>query len=167
MTNQQPNPYTYPCFVLKETICDDAVTQSERHTFSDLQLAYIWAKEDTGQEFNPDVREGRQGNWSYTSFECLRDWLADDSESGYRVFKLRYDATYYTEYLIYYDIPQEQLHTSQNVEVVLPAQPVQIPILPLNTLPNINSNLSILTNDQLDMINNLTNALLNRYNRIH
>jgi hypothetical protein len=130
-------------------------------------MAYLWAYDDTGQTFPENISQGTQGDWEYTSFRKLRSWLEDDDINGYIVFK-KYITEYETlEYLIYYDIPQEELHASQNVEVLLPAQPIQIPILPLNTLPNINSNLNILTNDQLDMINNLTNALLTRYNSIH
>lgn len=185
MTNQQPNPYTYPCFVLKETVTDNQVTASERHTFGDLQDAYLWAYRDTRQTFPDRIGEGIQGTWDYVSFRKLRSWLEDDAISGYVIFRDTYDEHTMLEYLIYYDIPSNELYpngipsngiltqnaTGQPPQIAhanpLPQNPIQIPILPLNTLTNINSNLSILTNDQLVMINNLTNSLLARYNTIH
>lgn len=160
---EQPNPYTYPCFVLKETICDQVVTSSERHNFSDLQLAYLWAKGDTGLDLDPNIREGRIGNWSYTSFDRLRDWITEDPISGYRVFKRRYDSEYYTEYLIYYDIPSEEL-PSQQVQVVLPSQ--------LTNGVHVNSgSVPAITNEQQEMINNIVNNLVHALggqpNQIH
>jgi hypothetical protein len=98
------------------------ITSSARHNFSDLQLAYLWAKEESGLNLDPNIREGRIGNWSYVSFDCLRTWMNEDPISGYRVFKRRYDPEYYTEYLIYYDIPQQELDAHAAVQVVLPNQ---------------------------------------------
>lgn len=116
-----PNPYNYPCFVLKEILNYDNVIYRNRETFSDLQEAYIWANSDTGERFDPDIREGIKGKWTFVSFRQLVDWMEDDPESGYLIFKKQMDATSRVEYIIYYDIPENTINQSYTQ----PGQPEQ------------------------------------------
>lgn len=115
MPMNEPNPYDYPCFVLKECIQDGEVVESLRKTFSDLQLAYLWAIGDTGHQFPTEntVPVNNSGervsdNWTYVDFHTLRDWFEQDNHSGYRIFKHNITEYDYVEYILYYDIPDEE-----------------------------------------------------------
>lgn len=110
---QYPNPYNYPCFVSKKITSNDVLVISERKDFNDLQEAYLWALGETEQPFDPDVEVGQNGEWFYISFSKLRSSLSDDFVTGYLVFQKKVNNTI-TEYVVYYDIPEDDLEVFQS-----------------------------------------------------
>ena len=95
----QPNPYNYPVIVEVEFVEHDEGA-SEFHEFSDLQQAWMWARDQTQVHDFPFNEQpyGDHAGWDFMSFLFLKGELEAHPDQEFEVFSKQGEKNF----IIYY-----------------------------------------------------------------